>query len=206
MIARKRRGAIGAWRKRALLPPDRDWSRRKKSGSGPELPPHLRDSCLDAIGRPVGSFQDPPLVFSLSPFFSTRWSTFSHHHKAVPHTRHLGCPFFLSPCRTYFSFHLFDFETVWPGLWPRLCASFRTAFLFPCVHHHYPGRHYFRVYALDSRCPGNATVVIFTVITSYIPSKRGPSYPSSDFRRVDILFRSIGTRPLPPLALCIWNV
>lgn len=28
-----------------------------------------------------------------------------------------------------------------------LALACSTAFLFPCVHHHYPGRHYFRVYA-----------------------------------------------------------
>lgn len=101
----------------------------------------------------------------------------------------------------YFSFDLFDFETVWQGLWPRLCeTSGRGAFLFPCVHHHYTGRHYFRVYSLSSsRCPGNVTIVIFTVITSWPLSRGTTSRPSNGLstRRYFIPIHRYTWRSLP---------
>lgn len=197
VIPRKRCGAIGPRLERALPLPRHDWPSRVGRGWGPAPAPRLPGRRSDAIGQLPGSTQRSPTTRSLPrPALPPRPSPPTA--TQCPYTR---CYPFYYTRYLYFSFDLFDFETVWQGLWPRLCeTSGRGAFLFPCVHHHYTGRHYFRVYSLSSsRCPGNVTIVIFTVITSWPLSRGTTSRPSNGLstRRYFIPIHRYTWRSLP---------
>lgn len=123
-------------------------------------------------------FSGSPLALSFGPSFFLL-STLSPAHIRLPLATCFSLPLFFSssssssfyisrsyiPC-TFFSFDLFDFETA------SASSRFASAFLFPCVHHHYPPLVVIFSCLLlpllpsdNSRRAANVTVVIFAVIT-----------------------------------------